>query len=56
MVIQKFGVIIVAENHLLVKKWKIADENKLKNKRKKQAKTPTLKPETPNDFEDEYSE
>ncbi len=33
-----------------------ADEKKLANKRKKQAKTPTPEPETPNNSRDEYSE
>ncbi|XTI93486.1 hypothetical protein V2W45_1335044 [Cenococcum geophilum] len=55
-VIQKFGVITVADSRSLAKKRKIADEKKLANKRKKRAKTPTLEPETPNDSRDEYSE
>ena len=55
-VIQKFGVVIVAEGRSLAKKRKKADEKKLANKRKKQAKTPTPEPETPNDSRDEYSE
>ena len=49
-------MITVAEGRSLAKKRKIADEKKVTNKRKKQAKTPTLEPETPNDSEDEYSE
>ena len=40
-VIQKFGVITVAEGRSLAKKRKVADEKKLANKRKKRAKTPT---------------
>ncbi len=49
-------MIIVAESCLLAKKRKIANKKKVINKRKKQAKTPTLEPETPNDSKDEYSE
>ena len=49
-------MIIVAESCLLAKKRKIADEKKVTNKRKKQAKTPTPEPKTPNDSKDKYSE
>jgi hypothetical protein len=55
-VIQKFGVITVAEGRSLAKKRKVADEKKLANKRKKRAKTSTPEPKTPNNSEDEYSE
>jgi hypothetical protein len=54
-VIQKFGVITVAEGRSLAKKRKVADEKKLANKRKKRAKTSTLEPKTPNNSEDKYS-
>ena len=40
----------------MAKKRKIANEKKVAKKRKKQAKTPTPEPETPNDSEDKYSE
>ena len=55
-VIQKFGVITVADGRSLAKKRKIANEKKLANKRKKRAKTLTPEPETPSDSRDEYSE
>ena len=55
-VIQKFRVVIVVKGHSLAKKRKKADEKKLVNKCKKQAKTLILEPETPNNSKDEYSE
>ena len=55
-VIQKFGVITVAKGCSLAKKRKVTDKKKVTNKHKKQAKTSTPKPETPNDFKNEYNE
>ena len=49
-------MIIVAESRSLAKKRKIADEKKVINKRKKQAKILTLEPKTPNNFKNKYSE
>ena len=49
-------MITVTEDYSLAKKRKIANKKKVINKRKKQAKTPTLEPETLNDSKDEYSE
>ena len=48
-------MIIVVKGYSLAKKRKIVNEKKVINKRKKQAKIPTPKPETPNNFKDEYS-
>ena len=45
----------MVKSHSLAKKWQIADEKKVARKYKKQAKPPTLKLETANDFENEYS-
>ena len=40
----------------MAKKRKVADKKKVTNKCKKQARTSTPEPETPNNSKDEYSE